>query len=291
MNELLRQNQNQSQSQASTVPAEIAFQPGEIFMNIRAFEAAQRMVKPLADSDLVPQTFQRKIGNCLIALETAQRIGASPLMVMQNLYIVHGKPAWSSQFLIACINASGKFSPLRYRMVGEKGTDSFGCVAWAKDKKDGEVLEAPEVTIGMAKREGWFTKNGSKWQTMPELMLRYRSATLFARTYAPELTMGIQTEEEVIDVSPVVTESRPSRFEAVVEEAKVDYLPESSEKKSSPQKTDLEKLADLIARKGFPVTADQVKDYVEQQGEIFAFDMIKDMVGDIAESIVMQEGK
>ena len=286
MNELLRQSQNQT----SAVPAEIAFQPGEIFMNIKAFEAAQRMVKPLADSDLVPMTFQRKIGNCLIALETAQRIGASPLMVMQNLYIVHGKPAWSSQFLIACINASGKFSPLRYRMVGEKGTDSFGCVAWAKDKKDGEVLEAPEVTIGMAKREGWFTKNGSKWQTMPELMLRYRSATLFARTYAPELTMGIQTEEEVIDVSPVVTESRPGRFEAVVEEAKVDYLPES-EKKSPAQKTDLEKLADFIAEKRVPVTAEQVKDYVEKQGEIFSFDMIKDMVGDIAEAIVMQEGK
>ena len=285
MNELLRQSQNQT----SAVPAEIAFQPGEIFMNIKAFEAAQRMVKPLADSDLVPMTFQRKIGNCLIALETAQRIGASPLMVMQNLYIVHGKPAWSSQFLIACINASGKFSPLRYRMVGEKGTDSFGCIAWAKDKKDGEVLEAPEVTIGMAKREGWFTKNGSKWQTMPELMLRYRSATLFARTYAPELTMGIQTEEEVIDVSPVVTESRPGRFDSVVEEAKVDYRPEPS--KSPAQKTDLEKLADLISEKGIPVSAEQVKNYVEKQGEIFSFDMIKDMIGDIAEAIVMQEGK
>lgn len=284
MNELLRQ------SQTSAVPAEIAFQPGEIFMNIKAFEAAQRMVKPLADSDLVPMTFQRKIGNCLIALETAQRIGASPLMVMQNLYIVHGKPAWSSQFLIACINASGKFSPLRYRMVGEKGTDSFGCVAWAKDKKDGEVLEAPEVTIGMAKKEGWFSKNGSKWQSMPELMLRYRSATLFARTYAPELTMGIQTEEEVIDVTPIVTESRPGRFEAVVEESKVDYLPES-EKKSPARKTDLEKLADLIEEKKIPVTAEQVKDYVEQQGEIFSFDMIKDMIGDIAEAIVMREGK
>ena len=283
MNELLRQ------SQTSAVPAEIAFQPGEIFMNIKAFEAAQRMVKPLADSDLVPMTFQRKIGNCLIALETAQRIGASPLMVMQNLYIVHGKPAWSSQFLIACINASGKFSPLRYRMVGEKGTDSFGCIAWAKDKKDGEVLEAPEVTIGMAKKEGWFTKNGSKWQTMPELMLRYRSATLFARTYAPELTMGIQTEEEIVDDTPIVTESRPSRFDSVVEEAKVDYRPEPS--KNPAQKTDLEKLADLIAEKGIPVSAEQVKNYVEQQGEIFSFDMIKDMVGDIAEAIVMQEGK
>ena len=163
------------------------FQPGEIFMNIQAFEAAQRMIRPLSESDLVPVTFQKRPANCLIALETAQRIGASPMMVMQNLYIVHGKPAWSSTFLIACINASRKFTPLRYRMTGEKGTDTYGCVAWAIDR-DGEKLESPEVTIGMAKAEGWYGKTGSKWKTMPELMLRYRAATFFARTYVPELT-------------------------------------------------------------------------------------------------------
>jgi hypothetical protein len=127
----------------------------------------------------------------------AQRIKASPLAVMQNLYIVHGKPAWSSQFLIACVNASGKFSPIRYAMSGEGETRS--CTAWAVDVT-GEKLESPAVTIAMAKAEGWYSKSGSKWQTMPELMLRYRSATLFARLYCPELTMGIQTDDEVVDV-------------------------------------------------------------------------------------------
>lgn len=283
-NELL---ENRS-TKLNNLPA--AFQPGEVFMNIQAFEAAQRMVRPLAASSLVPTTFQGNVGDCLIALETAQRIGASPLMVMQNLYIVHGKPAWSSQFLVACINASKKFTPLRYRMTGEKGTDSYGCVAWAKDR-DGEVLESPEVTIGMAKAEGWFTKNGSKWKTMPELMLRYRCATLFARLFAPELTMGMQTEEEVIDVTPVVTEARPSKFEtkagavAVLPEPGNSVTVEKAE--AVPQATsELEQLQQLLDGKGIPLTAEQVKDFVEKSGDFFSFSMVAPNIDQIAEKML-----
>jgi len=152
------------------------------FGSISDFENAQRMAKALCSSSIVPANYQgdSNLGSCVIALEISNRIGASVLAVMQNLYVVHGKPGWSSQFLISCVNASRKFTPLRYRMTGEKGKDSWGCIAWATDKT-GEVLESPEVTIEMAKAEGWYGKNGSKWKTMPELMLRYRTATLFAR--------------------------------------------------------------------------------------------------------------
>lgn len=255
----------------------LSIKPGDIFMNIQAFEAAQRMVAPLAKSDLVPVTFQDKVGNCMIALEMAQRIGASPLMVMQNLYIVHGKPAWSSQFLVACINASGKFSPLRYKMTGKKGSDSYGCIAWATDAA-GEVLESPEVTIGMAKAEGWMTKNGSKWQTMPELMLRYRCATLFARLFAPELTMGIQTDDEVrdvIDVTPVVTEARPSRFESAPAE---DAAP------AAPVNDD-QRLQDALDADGIPLDVAEVKKFM---GDTYNVDAAIEQRHDIAKKILVE---
>jgi hypothetical protein len=51
----------------------------------------------------------------------------------------------------------------------------------------------------MAKAEGWSTKNGSKWKTMPDLMLRYRSATFLIRCTAPEIGLGLQTAEEIHD--------------------------------------------------------------------------------------------
>ena len=188
------------------------------FSSIANFESAQRMASALSACSLVPEAYRGKdnLANAVIALEMANRIGANPLAVMQNLYIVHGKPAWSSQFLISCVNASGKFTPLRYRQTGERGTDSWGIIAWAKDR-EGEVLESPEVTIGMAKAEGWHGKAGSKWKTMPDLMLRYRAATLFARLFAPELTMGLHCDDEIIDISPVVTDpvarAKPAKVE------------------------------------------------------------------------------
>ena len=169
-----------------------------VFSDSVGFEHGQRVAKMLSTSNLIPKEYQGNIQNTMIALEMANRVGASPLMVMQNLYIVHGKPSWSSTFIIAALNSCKRFSPIRFELSGDG--DQYGCSAWAFDLATNDRLEGPKVTIDMAKKEGWFTKNGSKWQTMPELMLRYRSAAFFGRLYAPEIMMGMQTMEEVQDI-------------------------------------------------------------------------------------------
>ena len=176
-----------------------------VFASAENFELAQRAAKMLASSTLVPKQYQGKIENCVIALEMAARIGASPLMVMQHLYIVHGNPSWSSAFLISAINTSGKFEPLRFEING--AGDSLECIAWTTDKQ-GNRLESPKITMAMAKAEGWVQKTGSKWKTMPELMIRYRAAAFFSRLYCPEITMGMQTADEVVDVVYEEVESK-----------------------------------------------------------------------------------
>ena len=178
--------------QAAEVPVVMGFGTAA------GFALMQRAATLLAASALVPKEYQGNIANATIALEMAARIGASPLAVMQNLYIVHGKPSWSSQFIIAAVNGTGKFSPIRFQVEGDG--DDKTCIAWATERETGERLESPPISIGMAKKEGWFGKNGSKWQTMPELMLRYRAATLFGRLYAPEILMGMKAYEEIIDI-------------------------------------------------------------------------------------------
>jgi hypothetical protein len=130
----------------------------------------------------------------------AARLGADPLMVMQNLYIVHSNPSWSSQFLIATFNKSGKFSALRYEFSGKENSDEWGCRAWAIEKDSKEKLLGSVVTIALAKKEGWYGKSGSKWVTMPQQMLMYRAASWFVRAYAPEIAMGLHTVEEIQDV-------------------------------------------------------------------------------------------
>lgn len=169
------------------------------FSGQAAFETAQRMARALASSSLVPTAYQNNIPNTLIAMELANRIGCSVLMAMQSLAVVHGKPTWEAKFLIGTVNVSGQFSKIRYRWEGTPGKDDWGCRAWARDLETKEECVGPLVTIGIAKREGWYERKGSKWQTIPELMLCYRSATWWSRLFCPELGLGMQTREEIID--------------------------------------------------------------------------------------------
>jgi hypothetical protein len=164
----------------------------------RVFALSQRQAQALATSDLAPKAFAGNVANCLIAVNLAKRTQFDPLMVMQNMAVIHGKPSWSATFLIACINACGRFESLQFRIEGEGMKKS--CTATAVEKSTGEVVEGPPVTMQMARDEGWSEKAGSKWKTMPDLMLRYRSAAFFARTVAPEIAMGMHTPEEAIDM-------------------------------------------------------------------------------------------
>lgn len=189
-------------------PRDTAVMPG--FNSNSSWELAQRIGKAFAASSLVPQQYQGNLANCIVALEMANRMGASPLMVMQNLYIVHGNPGWSSKFLIASFNQCGRFSALRY----EWNPDRTGCRAWAVEKATGERIDGPLVTLAMAKDEGWSTKSGSKWKTMPELMLMYRSAAFLIRTYAPEISMGLRSDDEIIDMGPADMVAAPRQAKA-----------------------------------------------------------------------------
>lgn len=160
---------------------------------------AWRCAEFLSSSALVPETYQRHPENCLIALDLANRSGMSPLTVMQNLYIVKGKPAWAGQFAIALVNASRRFAkPLKPIFFGEEGTNTWGCYMETYDLEGNKVVGA-KITIQMAKDEGWYGKNGSKWATMPEQMLMYRAGAFFARVHCPDVLYGVQMAEEVKD--------------------------------------------------------------------------------------------
>ncbi|WP_084453336.1 hypothetical protein [Roseateles chitosanitabidus] len=226
--------------QGGAVAVQQNYAPG--FGSSQSFELMIRQSKLLMTTTLVPAAYRSQVvkldkygnvketrenpnalSNCAVALNMATRMGADPLMVMQNLYIVEGRPSWSSQWIIAAINDCGRFSPLRFeiKVLGKKTvpyattywednqrrtkTENVAivdkqCIAWVKELATGERLESPPISIEMAVREGWYTKNGSKWQTMDEVMLRYRAASFFGKLYAPELLMGLQSREEAEDI-------------------------------------------------------------------------------------------
>lgn len=233
MNELQPKNNN---AVVVSQPTQVGFN----FFDPVQFDTMQRVCKLFASSELVPDMYkvsdknpiEKAMANCMIAIEIAQRIGASPLMVMQNMVPIYGKPSWSSKFLVATVNTCGRFNPLQYRFA-EKGmlgmvdytdyvwdntsrskravTKQFDgkkvmdieCVAYTTTKGSNQVLESSPVSLRLAIQEGWYTKNGSKWQTMTKQMLMYRAASFWTSAYAPELSMGMKTIEENQDIQDV----------------------------------------------------------------------------------------
>ena len=159
-----------------------------------------RTAKMLCESALVPDTYRGSPQNCLVAIDLANRLGLSPLMVMQNRYVVKGKPSWSGSFCAAAVNGSGRFTPLEFVFVGEPGTPSYGCYAAATRRSTGSTCVSDTITMAMAQKEGWLNKPGSKWLTMPVQMMQYRAAAFFARVHCPDILLGIPTYEEVQDV-------------------------------------------------------------------------------------------
>lgn len=255
MSEIQRANQDVAMMPQQQVPVHGVVN----FFDPLQFETMQRVCKLFASSELVPDMYKAKvellpnnateaqvkaasernkdsmnkaISNCMIAIEIAQRIGASPLMVMQNMVPIYGRPSWSSKFLVATVNTCGRFNPLQYRFT-EKGmlgmvdyTDyeydpqsrrkvainkqfdgkkimDIECVAYTSAKGSDQILESSPVSIRLAIQEGWYTKSGSKWQTMTKQMLMYRAASFWTSAYAPELSMGMRTVEEQQDIIDV----------------------------------------------------------------------------------------
>ena len=172
-----------------------------IYQNTDSFEFAQRQAKSLCESNLVPISYQGQKGlpNCLVALEMSKRMNLSPLTVMQNLNIIHGRPTWSAQFISSQIMGCGRFENFDYLVKGEGETLEVQCVA--KRVEDQKIVKGTAVSMKMARLEGW-TKN-PKYSSMPELMLRNRAATFFGRQYIPDLLLGVQTSEEVVDIQPL----------------------------------------------------------------------------------------
>ena len=193
-----------------------------VWENKDQFNQLLRAAQMLSQTSIIPATYQGKPQDCFVAIEMANRMGVSPLVVMQNMYVVKGKPAWAGQACTMFINSCGKFTQVKHVYTGEKGTDSRGCYVTATRISDGVQVNGVEVTIAMAKAEGWTADPRpsipSKWKTMPELMLAYRASAFFARVHCPEALMGVQLADEIYDADANRSATRTSTLTAALKE-------------------------------------------------------------------------
>lgn len=209
-----------------------------------ALNMAFTQARYYAKSTIVPIQYQNNESNCFIAIEMANRMGANPFQVMQSLNIIQGKPSWSSQFIIAAINQSGRFkTQLNYKMTGSLKDRNLSCIAFAT-ANDGTLCESIPVTYDMAKAEGWIDKKGSKWLTMPELMIRYRAASFFGRQFCPDLLLGLLSTEEIKDFKDadfVVLDNKEYENKPIekIQEEQTNQIKEAKEQVKSDNKSEV----------------------------------------------------
>ena len=206
--------ENEIQELVASPQPELA--PVTVWTVKKQFDQLLRAANMLSQTSIIPATYQGKPQDCFVALEMATRMGVSPLVVMQNMYVVKGKPAWAGQACTMFINSCGKFTGVKHVYTGEKGTDSRGCYVTATRISDGVQVNGVEVTIAMAKAEGW-TSN-TKWRNMPELMLAYRASAFFARVHCPEALMGVQLVDEIYDTETSRNAKKTSTLTAALKE-------------------------------------------------------------------------
>jgi len=190
------------------------------YLDTAKFEQMYRVANVFAHSEIVPSQYRQKPSDCFIALQMAVRLGVEPFMFMQNTYVVQGTPGMEGKLCIALINKKGPFKgPVQWRFDGEGETRQ--CTAYATHAETGEVCEMT-VTWKMVEAEGWNAKKGSKWLTMPDLMFQYRSATMLGRLYCPEVLMGMNTVDELLDIN------KPVPFEAAQKAAEQNIKAETA---------------------------------------------------------------
>lgn len=181
--------------------------PLSLLMDVPKFEHMCRVGKMLALSPLFPQhlrggSIEQGTANAVLVLNMANRLNEDPLSVAQNIYFVGGRPGWNTTYMIAKANQHGVFrDPIDWDIKG-KG-DTLSATAFGFLSGTGKRVQVT-CDMEMAKKEGW-TKN-AKYQSIPEQMLRYRSAAFLIRLYCPEVMIGvpsaIEMELEARDVTP-----------------------------------------------------------------------------------------
>lgn len=287
------------------------------FETMQGFELLQRQGKMLSQCSMLPANFKNNIPDCAIALEMSARMGyaVSPLLILQSIVTVHGKPTFEAKFVIGLLKSRCGYRRFDYEMSGKVGDagevrrtprigrdgkpvldkngnpifdneiirDGRTCLAYAIDR-DGNRIEGVPISMAMAKVEGWYDKSGSKWQTMPELMLRYRAATFFKNIHCPEITMGFKTSDEIIDIEDPEIEiiddkpkqklfkakkstekaEEPAQDEAVAEPENPAATPAEAPKKDGAAKDIFEELADRLEAEG--LTQGQCVAYAGKNG-------------------------
>lgn len=149
----------------------------------------------------------KNVGNAHGAFAVVQygyELGIGPMMALQNINVIQGKPAASGQLMLSLAMSRG----VTFQV--EEESENRCAIRF----KRGENSYFAEFTRDDAKRAGLDGKDN--WRKWPKEMLFWRAVAKGVRRIAPESVMGLYTPDEVssggiVDVEHV--EAAPAKAE------------------------------------------------------------------------------
>lgn len=243
--------------QQQQAPAQANVRPSKRFkfdlMDPDSLNHIWRVAGMYAASALFPKHLRGKNteearANAVMVMNIADRLNEDALTVANHVYFVGNNAGWAASYMINRANQYGIFkNPIDWEIEGEG--DNLEVTAYAEMAGTGKIVRK-KITFKQAKEEGW-TSN-KKYQTMPETMLQYRSATALIRLYCPEVMQGMPVVEEGDEANNSkkmrdVTPDAPTDFEKAFPEAaaetarpKVDRTPPPAAQKEEAEGEDAE---------------------------------------------------
>ena len=174
-------DQTTDQPSTEVATAEVVEHRGQLSERMRYAQA-------LASASLLPQAYRAKPANVLLAMEYGDALGIAPMVAIQTIHVIEGKPTASAQLIGALVRRAGH----RLRVRG----DALHAVAEITRADDPDYTFTSEWTLERAKGAGLLGKN--VWRQYPESMLKARAITEVARDACPEVLAGVAyTPEEL----------------------------------------------------------------------------------------------
>lgn len=180
---------------------------GQLMAHAQAMTAAKQLGDALAATDMVPVDYKGKPGNAAAAILYGAELGLNPIQSLQQIFVIHGKPAIYARTAVALVKRSG------IHIETVTSTDDAVTVR-ATDPRTGQVEES---TWDKARAEQ-AKYNNEKYKTDPQAMLYAKAAMEVCRKIAPDVLLGIPYAREELDLEqPVRVQSQrePQRARGV----------------------------------------------------------------------------
>jgi len=193
---------------------------GAMMMDTATIDRIERVADIMASGKTtLPAHLRGSKGDCFAICLQAMQWQMNPFAVAQKTHLVNGALGYEAQLVAAVINSSGTvttrfsfefFGPWEkvigkfaikkgekgeYRVPGWTMADEDGCgVRIAATLKGESTPRVLELLLAQAR-----VRNSTLWADDPKQQLAYLGQKKWARLYAPDVIMGVYTQDELAE--------------------------------------------------------------------------------------------